>query len=139
MNKTNIGLIGLGFIGKVHLYNCLRLPNAQLVAVADVSKKALKVAQKLGVPQTYDDYNKLLCDPNIDAVVIALPTHLHADSAILAAQNNKSVLLEKPLARNTSEGKEILSQIKKHNVKLMIGHTGRFFTPYKILKERIDN
>ncbi len=139
MNKTNIGLIGLGFIGKVHLYNCLRVPNANLVAVADVSKKALKVAQNLGVPRTYNDYHELLCDPNIDAVVIALPTHLHADSAILAAENNKSILLEKPLARNTSEGKEIISHVKKHNVQLMIGHTGRFFTPYKLLKERIDN
>lgn len=139
MNKINLGLIGLGFIGKVHLYNCLRLPNAQLVAVADVSKKALKIANRLGVSRTYDDYHELLSDPNIDAVIIALPNHLHAESAILAAQNNKNILLEKPLARNSSEGKEILSQIKKHDVKLMIGHTGRFFTPYKIIKKRIDS
>jgi len=139
MNKLNIGLIGLGFIGKVHLYNCLRLPNAQLVAVADSSKKALKVAKKLGVPRLYEDYHELLCDSTIDAVVIALPTHLHADSAILAAENNKSILLEKPLARNTEEGKKILAEIKKRNVQLMIGHTSRFSEPYQLLKERIDN
>ncbi|MEJ5328344.1 MAG: Gfo/Idh/MocA family oxidoreductase [Candidatus Bathyarchaeia archaeon] len=139
MNKIKLGIIGIGFIGKVHLYNSLRLPNAYLTAVADTSKKALTLAKKMGVRRIYSDYQQLLSDQDIDAVIIALPTHLHADCAIIAAENNKHILLEKPLARNTREGKEILAHAAKHDVKLMVGHTNRFFQPYLELKERIDN
>lgn len=139
MNKLKLGIIGLGYIGKVHFYNCLRLPNARLVAAADVSEKALKIAKKMKVDQIYSDYHQLLSDQNVDAVVVALPTHLHAECAILAAENKKHILLEKPLARNPREGQEILAKVAKHGVKIMVGHTNRFFQPYCELKERIDN
>jgi len=139
MTKTNLGLIGLGYIGKVHLINCLRLQNAELTAVADISKKALSTAKKLGVTNTYQDYHELLNNPNIDAVIIALPTHLHAEGAKAAAERHKHILLEKPLARNTTEGKGILSIIDKHNVKLMIGYDLRFSATSQNIKTKIEN
>jgi len=117
--------------------NCQKLQNAQLEAVADISRKALNTAKKMGVPKTYKDYNELLKDSNIDAVIISLPTHLHASSAKAAAEANKHILLEKPLARNPAEGREILETAGKHNVKLMIGHPIRFSTINRQLKARI--
>jgi len=119
--------------------NCLHLQNAQLTAVADVSKKALNLAKRAGVCTTYRDYHKLLEDPNVDAVIIALPTHLHAESAQAAAQAHKHILLEKPLARNTQEGQQILDAARKNNVKLMIGHPARFNQPYRQLKAKIES
>lgn len=77
MDKVKLGLIGLGYISKVHLRNCLKLDTAELVAVSEVSQKALNKAKKLGVQKTYTDYKMLLNDKSIDAVIIALPTHLH--------------------------------------------------------------
>jgi len=139
MTKTNIGLIGLGYVGKIHLMNCLRLRNAKLVAVSDTSRKALNMAKKLSVTNTYEDYHELLNNPKIDAVIIALPTHLHAESAKVAAKEHKHILLEKPLARNTKEGKEIVSMTSKHGVKLMIGHDMRFCTEFQNLKAKIEN
>jgi len=138
MEKVRLGLIGLGFIGRVHLSNCLRLQNAELIAVADISKKTLNTAKKLGVTNTYRDYHELLNNPNIDAVIIALPTHLHAESAKATAEKHKHILLEKPLAGNTIEGKEILSITRKHDVKLMIGYGARFRTAYQNLKTKIE-
>lgn len=139
MNKIKLGLIGLGYIGKVHLRNCLNLESAELEAVSDVSKKALNHARKMGVKKTYNDYQQLLSDSSIDAVIIALPTHLHTECAKEAAEAGKHILLEKPLARNVTEGKEIVSTARKHNIKLMVGYPYRFAAPLQALKEKIES
>ena len=49
MEKIRLGLIGLGYIGKIHLRHCQKLANTKLVATADLSKKALKTAKDMGV------------------------------------------------------------------------------------------
>ena len=119
-------MIGLGYIGKIHLRNSLRLANASLEAVSDVSKRALNDAKKDGVKKTFTSYEHLLEDPQIDAVIIALPTHLHLDCAKKAAEAKKHILLEKPLARNVADAKEIISVVQKNHVKLMMGYHLRF-------------
>jgi predicted dehydrogenase len=126
MAKIKLGLIGLGYIGKVHLRNCLRLANANLEAVADLSKKALSDAKKAGVKKTYTDYQQLLKDPNVDAVIIALPTHLHLECTKHAAEAQKHILLEKPLAKNVEEAKEIVSRVQRNSVRLMMAYPLRF-------------
>lgn len=135
--KVRIGLIGLGYIGKIHLQNCLNLNSAKLVAVSDISRKALRFAKKTGVKKTFTDYKKLLEDPRIDAVIIALPTYLHASCAQAAAEAGKDVFLEKPLARNVAEGEKIVSMARKNGVKLMVGYDMRFYPPFRGLKEEM--
>jgi len=137
MNKTKLGLVGLGCVGRVHLQNCLNLKSAELVAASDISKKALDSARKMGVKKTYEDYEQLLNDSNIDAVIIALPTHLHACCAKKAADAGKHIVLEKPLARNVVEGKDILSAVRKNGVKLMVGYPWRFFSRFQALKQKV--
>ena len=139
LQKLKIGLIGLGYIGKTHLYNCLKLEDACLFAVADLSKKALNTARQLGIPNTYDNYSRLLENREIDAVIIALPTHLHAKCAKAAAEAQKHIMLEKPLARNLAEGKEILSAVRSEGVKIMVGYPLQFSLPFIKLKEEIEN
>lgn len=139
MKKINLGIIGLGFIGRVHLKNCLKLKSAKVVAVADVSKKALKFAQQLGIKQLFTDYHELLKQQNIDAVVISLPTYLHAPCTIEAAEEGKHVFLEKPLARNPKEGRKMISAARKNDIKLMIGYSLRFSSKFKDLKKKIKD
>lgn len=139
MNKVRLGLIGLGYIGKVHLRNSLKLNSAKLVAVSDTSNKALNLAKKMGIKKTYNNYQKLLNDNSIDAVIIALPNNLHAPCAKEAAKAGKDVFLEKPLARNVAEGKEIVSTARKNNIKLMVGYPCRFAPSLQVLKEKIES
>lgn len=139
MEKIRLGLIGLGYVGKTHLRNCLRLDCMELIGVSDVSKKALSYAKKMGVKRTYTDYKMLLNDNSIDAVIIALPTHLHLSCAKEAAEMGKHILLEKPLARNVVEGKQIISTAHKNNVKLMVGYPFRFSSGFLALKDKIEN
>jgi len=139
MKKIGLGIIGLGYIGNIHCRHSQRLTGADLVAVADVSTKALKNAKKMGAEKTYTDYRELLKDPAVDAVVIGLPTHLHLESAKLAAEAKKQIFLEKPMARNVLEAKEILSYAQKNDVKLMMGYHLRFSDSFRGLKGQINS
>ncbi|MEM2971681.1 MAG: Gfo/Idh/MocA family oxidoreductase [Candidatus Bathyarchaeia archaeon] len=139
MEKLNLGVIGLGYIGKVHLRNCLKLNSVRVVAVADTSKKALNYAREFGIKQLFTGYHELLKLKDLDAVIISLPTHLHADCAISAAEERKHVFLEKPLARNLKEGREIVSAIRKNGVQFMVGYPFRFVLKFVNLKRHMES
>ena len=139
MEKLKLGVIGLGFIGKVHLRNCLKLKSARVVAAADKSKKALNYANEFGVKQLFTDYQELLKLKDLDAVIIALPTYLHAECAIRAMEAGKHVFLEKPLARNPREGWKIVSAARRNCVKLMVGYPLRFVPEFVRLKSRLES
>lgn len=139
MRKVKLGLIGLGSMGKIHLNTCLHLRNAELISVADSSRKELQFAKKVGVKNTQEDYSKLLNDSDIDAVIISVPNYLHCECARRAAEAGKDIFLEKPLARNVTEGEEILSCVRRAGVKLMIGYPSRFNDPLTRLKDMLQN
>jgi predicted dehydrogenase len=126
LNKLNIGIIGLGNQGKLHLKNCSFINELNVVGVADTSKRALKLAEMNGVKNVHLDYKDLLKNKEIDSVIISLPNFLHLEATTYAAEAGKNILLEKPLARNVSEGKEIISRVQKNGVKLMLGYPMRF-------------
>ena len=137
MKRVNLGIIGLGRQGKIHLRNALRLKEVKVYGVADVSGKALAYAKKFGVKKIYKDYQNLLEDEQLDAVVISLPNFLHLEGAVKAAEAGKHIFLEKPLARNVAEGEKILSALEKNDVKLMINYPLRFDSVLKKIREEI--
>jgi predicted dehydrogenase len=138
MRTVKLGIIGLGYIGQVHLRHSLKLSGVQVSAVADVSEKALKKAKNSGVKKTFTNYDELLKDPDIDSVIIALPTHLHLQCTKKAAEAKKNIFLEKPIARNVEEAQEIISVTQKNSIKLMMGYPLRFNAAFREIKEKID-
>jgi len=139
MNRIGLGIIGLGYVGKIHLKNSLKLSNVDCIEVADLSKRALKNAKSMGVKKTFTDYKQLLKDPQIDAVVISLPTHLHTSCALKAAEAGKHIFIEKPLALTVKEAKEIVKAADRHSVKLMVGYPLRFNRRFRELKRKMAN
>lgn len=137
MEKVNLGIIGIGSVGKTHLENSLYLKNTELIGVADVSKNALLYAKKLGVKQTYSNYKDLLKNKKINAVIIATPTYLHYDCVKEAAEKRMDIFIEKPLARNYDEGKLILSCARAAGVKLMVGYPLVFSENFKKLRNNV--
>lgn len=111
----------------------------KVVGVSDVSKKALSKARNAGVKKTFTDYKDLLKQPEIDAVIIALPTHFHLRCATEAAEAKKQIFLEKPIARNLEEANAIISASKRNSVKLMIGYPLRFKTDLVELRKKIHS
>lgn len=137
--RVGLGLIGLGYMGKVHLRHCLGLESAKLIAVSDVSKRALSFAKRMGIKRVFADYHQLLRDREINAVLIALPTHMHASCARSAAEAGKDVFVEKPLAREAAEAKDVVAVARRSNVKLMVGYDMRFSPHFRALKKKIQS
>jgi len=140
MEKTRVAVIGLGSVAQlVHLPNLVKIKNADLTALAEVNKSRLNsVADKYGIKKRFSDYKQLLNDDEIDAVIIATPTHLHKQMALECLMAGKDVLVEKPLARNSSEGIEIIECAKKHNRKLMVGMNLRYRPDSMLIRSLID-
>ena len=138
MEQVKLGIIGLGYIGKIHLRHCLKIADIDLVAVSDLSKKALKDAKDEGVKKAFTNYEQLLKEPDIDAVIVSLPTHLHLHCAKQAAEAQKHIFMEKPIALNPKEAKEIIATAQKNSVKLMVGYPLRFNAEFRELKTKIE-
>jgi predicted dehydrogenase len=138
VRQLNIGVIGLGEIGAIHCESLLQIPQAKLLAVADIDEaKAKQIAKQTGA-QPYQDYKELLARNDIDAVIIATPDHLHKEPCIAAAKAGKHILVEKPLAMTLEDSEAILGAVQKANVKLMVGFTLRFLPQYQHAKAGIE-
>lgn len=83
------------------------------------TERAANAAARLGVPRSYGSYPDLLADPDIEAVYIPLPNHLHAEWTIAAAEAGKHVLCEKPLAMTSVDAEAMIAACAKSGVKLM--------------------
>jgi predicted dehydrogenase len=112
--------------------------NGKVTAIASRDEsKARRVAQSLGIPKYYGDYMKLL-ESDVDAVYIPLPNSMHHKWTILAAEQGKHVLCEKPLGLNAKETEEMIAACKKAGVKLCEEFMYRFYPHITRLKALID-
>lgn len=137
MKRLRVAVAGVGGQGRIHLLNCLKLKNTEVVAVADRSKLVLSKVSQLGV-KTYPKYRDMISKEKPDAVIIALPNYLHADCCLESSEHGCDILVEKPLAMNTEEGKHVADHIRETGVKLMVGMSHRFIKGCRKLKEEIE-
>ena len=120
MEKIRWGVLSTANIGRTQVIPAIcRADNAEIVAIASRTSKVHSTAQELGIPKAYESYEELLDDPDIDAVYIPLPNHLHKEWVIRSAQKGKHVLCEKPMALTEAETNEMFAVCKEHGVKLM--------------------
>ena len=133
------GVIGCGQIGLAHINGLNSSPNAEVIAVADVSKKRVKAAAKEhNVANAYEDYKELLANPDIDAITVALPNYLHAAACLDALAAGKHVCCEKPFAMNANEAQAIVSLAKKKRKTFMLGMNFRFDPDVQTMKAYVD-
>ena len=139
--KLRIGVIGAGRIGKLHSNNlATRVPNAELAAISDVYEPAAKeLAEKLGVPNYYNDYHKILEDPTIDAMFICSSTDTHSPISIEAAKAGKHIFCEKPIDHDLDKIKAVLEEVRKAGVKYQVGFNRRFDRNFKHVHEVVQN
>ncbi|MBK8505987.1 MAG: Gfo/Idh/MocA family oxidoreductase [Saprospiraceae bacterium] len=133
----NIGIIGAGKFSHRHVSAIKRIKQCRLVAACRSSAPDLDEFCTKYQIKGYRDYHELLKDPDIDAVLISTPHHLHSKMAIDAARAGKHILLEKPFAPTLDECQRINDESKKAGIKLMVGHTGRFSNCFKETKRLI--
>lgn len=124
MKKVRWGVLSTaGIAQKALLPAFSRAENAEVIAIATRGdrQKALPIAEKFGIDKIYESYEALLADPEIDAVYIPLPNHLHKQWVIAAAKQGKHILCEKPIALTAEDVAEMEAVCKAHHVLLMEG------------------
>lgn len=137
--KIRLGLIGAGRIGRVHAENLAhRLPQADLVAVADVFPEAAEqCAADFHIPAVFQDHRAILDDKTIEAVVICSSTDTHAQFIEEAAVAGKHIFCEKPIALDLARIDRALAAVERNGVKLQIGFNRRFDPSFNRVRELV--
>jgi myo-inositol 2-dehydrogenase/D-chiro-inositol 1-dehydrogenase len=138
--QLNIGIIGMGRIGRVHAKHvAYQIPAARLAAVADVDVEAARAhAQPLGVSTAVQDYRVLLDDAAIDAVAICSSTDTHAQMIEEAAAAGKHIFCEKPIAFTLEEIDRALDAVDQAGVKFQVGFNRRFDPTFRRVRTAIE-
>ncbi len=124
MGKLKVGVVGVGRLGSQHARVYSELPTSELVAVADVDgRRARRIAKRYKVTAE-TDYRELY--DVVDAVSIAVPTHLHHEVGKDFLEKGIHILLEKPITSKLEEAEELLTLAKRKDLILQIGHIERF-------------
>lgn len=125
MKKIKVAVIGLGWMGKVHLRNYSQIARAEIVGVMDVDRQALaEVHAQYEVP-VFHSLDELL-DQQPEAVSVCVPTVHHHATAKAVIERGIPLLVEKPLAATAAEGRELVRLARDRGVPLMVGHIERF-------------
>ncbi|MGG1397260.1 Gfo/Idh/MocA family oxidoreductase [Bacillus salipaludis] len=136
MGKVRWGIVSTADIARTQVIPAiLHAGNAELAAIASLSGRAQKTALEFNIPNHYDDYEEMLANPEIDAVYIPLPNHLHKQWVIEAAKQGKHVMVEKPAALSAEDVVEMVNVCRENNVKFMEAFMYQFHPQHQRVRE----
>jgi scyllo-inositol 2-dehydrogenase (NAD+) len=141
MAKLNIGLIGVGRLGRVYARDLSsRIACTRLAAIADTDQAALeRVRDEFEVPHAHRDAADLLQDPSVDAVVIVTPTNTHREVSFAAASARKPIFCEKPPSISLDDALAMRESVERSGVFFQLGFMRRFDRGYAAAKARVDD
>lgn len=129
MEKIRLGIVGLGGIAQIiHLPILSKMSGVEITAVCDNdARKCKRIASKYGIKKSFTDVTDMIdgC-PDLHAVIVATQTNVHRQIAIEIIEAGKDILIEKPIARNHKEAREIVDCAKKNKRKVMVAMNNRF-------------
>jgi predicted dehydrogenase len=136
--RVNVGVVGLG-MGRAHIRSFRACSHNDIVAVCDIDEcKAAETAEEFGIPRYYTNHEEMLALPELDAVVVVVPNHLHAPIAIDALQARKHVLCDKPMANDLDSAKMLYDAAVESKCKFLMGMNNRFRGDAAVLRRFID-
>ena len=122
--KIAVGVVGVGYLGKYHAEKYAASSKARLVAVVDVDEeRASEIAERLGT-EALTDYRHLF--GRVQCVSVAVPTRLHHRVARDFIEAGIDVLVEKPIAANLDQGRDLVDKAQSKGVIFQVGHLERF-------------
>lgn len=130
--QINIGVLGAGHLGKIHLKLIKEIPNFHLVGFYDPDKEHATLANKETGATAYASLQQLIKD--CDAIDIVTPTVTHFDLASMVMKSGKHVFIEKPVTSTLEEARMLLTLAEEARVKVQIGHVERFNPAFLSIK-----
>lgn len=138
---VRIAVVGTGAIAQLtHIPVLAKQKGATLVALCDNdAAKARALADRFGVPDIYTDFEELLEEGELDAVVIATPNHLHEPHVLSALRKKLHVLCERPLSLTSRGVERCLAAAQRADRRLLVGHNHRFRADVQALDQFLRN
>lgn len=130
---TKIAIIGMGVMGKNHYRIIQGIKNVEIVGLCD------PIAEDNFAHKLYRNLDVMLNEIEIDAVIIATPTFLHKEVALKCIEKDINLFIEKPVASTIEDGKKILEEATKKNIKVVVGHIERFNPVVQALKNELKD
>src|SRR4051812_5403673 len=129
-----IGVIGLGWMGRVHSSAYRRVPehfpelgvSPRLVVASDLSDARRAHAERLGFERTVEDWRAVLEDPAVDLVSITVPNAMHRDVAVAAAEAGKHIWVEKPVGCGVDDTEAVFDAVRRAGLLNAVGFCYRF-------------
>jgi len=139
MKKVRIGVAGAnGAFGSKHLDALSQIDNVEIVAaMATTLDKANGVADQYSIPNRFDNYDDMLGMADLDAVILATPTQIHAEQGIKAMAAGKHVLIEIPMADTLADSEALVAKQKETGLVAMAGHVRRFNPSHQWVHNKI--
>ncbi|WP_243745601.1 Gfo/Idh/MocA family protein [Segetibacter sp. 3557_3] len=132
VTKPKLGFAGVGWIGRSRLKAVVESDLASISRLNDPSETCLDEALKIAPGSvTGSEFEELVSDANLDAVVIATPSALHMQQAVAAFESGKAVFCQKPLGRNLEEVKAVVDAARKSNRLLGADFSYRYTTAFQ--------
>ncbi len=138
--KVRIGIIGTGFAKTVQIPAFHKIDGAEIVSIASAHlENAEAVARDFGIAHFTGDWRETIENEAVDLICITTPPVFHREMTLLALENNKHILCEKPMAMNAAEAKEMTEKAAAKNVLALIDHELRFLNGRRKAKEIIES
>src|SRR5450759_87617 len=139
VEPVRVGVIGYGYWGPNLVRNFAESPATQVIAVSDMSEQRLAQARERhpGIAVT-TDFEEILNDPDIDAVVIATPVSTHYPLGMATLQAGKHLLMSKPLVDTSEHGQRLIDEAVARHLVLMVDHTFLYTGAVRKIKQLVD-
>ncbi|RVD37616.1 Gfo/Idh/MocA family oxidoreductase, partial [Mesorhizobium sp. M4A.F.Ca.ET.020.02.1.1] len=126
--RLRVGVLGCGPIAQfAHLESCAKASSADLYAICDAAPDLLaRMGATYEPERMYGDYDEMLADPQLEAVIVATSDAYHVPMSIKALEAGKHVLCEKPIGVSVEEGEKLAEAVKRSGKVLQVGHMKRF-------------
>lgn len=148
IRKIGVGMLGYAFMGKSHSHAYKSMPHffypppavpELIVIFGRTQNKVKEAAQNFGFERYSTDWKAVVTDPEVQIIDNCLPNDMHSEPSIMAIENGKQVICEKPLARNAKEAKVMYEVSKKHGVKTMVAFNYRFVPAVQLARNIVKS
>lgn len=139
MPMLRFAIAGLGTAGCMMLPAVHKHSHLQLTAAADIDAEPLEHFHRDFQVEIHRSVADLCQSPNVDAIYMATPTHLHTEHALMALEQGKHVVLEKPMALTLDDAETMIQTAERRGVQLVVGHSHSFERPIRAMREIVQS
>jgi predicted dehydrogenase len=138
--RVRVGVVGLGYWGPNLARNFDALPDCELAWCCDADpERRSRVAEQYPGARLTADFDELLADPQLDAIVLATPVPTHGPLAVTVLEAGKHCFVEKPLAQSVADAEQAVAAAAQSGRLLMVGHLLEYHPGVRALKELVDS